>query len=180
VGVGEGGGSGGEEAGEEGVALEEVLLVVVLSVVEVRRGKDLGGDWAPVITRCGLLRCDGQRLLPFVVVEDGRHVLSGALRGGVVVVPEHLEESVVVRLLGVELHFDGLRVVTEGVVGGAGPGAPRVAHFGADHPGGGPELGLGEPESGHPEGGPLGGDFWFEELHRCGMRCLSRRREDSK
>ena len=41
----------------------------------------------------------------------------------------------------------------------------RIPHPGSDHALGGPELGLGEPKSGHTESGLFGGHAWIREGH---------------
>ena len=57
------------------------------------------------------LRLLCQPLLLWTVVEDGGHVLARGTACGVVVLPEHLEHGLVVRLLGVKHHLNRLGVV---------------------------------------------------------------------
>ena len=75
-----------------------LLAYSPLGVVEPVHGDDLGLDplAPPLQLRLGLLR---QPPLLLVVVEDGAHVLPAAVRPGVVVLPEHVQQ------LGVRCHL---------------------------------------------------------------------------
>ena len=126
------------------------------------------GDLAaasPDLVLHGLL---GQLELLLVVVEDGAHVLAGALGGRVVVLPEETQERLVAGDLGVIVELHGLGVVSETVVGRVDLLAAGVADPRTDDPGGASELGLGEPESAHPEGRLLRGDGGLGEGHAGG------------
>ncbi len=72
---------------------------------------------------------------------------------GVVVLPEQLQHVLVPHDVGVVLHLDGLRVVSEVVVGGVDLAAAGVTHPGPEDALGGAAERLREPESGHAEGG---------------------------
>jgi murein DD-endopeptidase MepM/ murein hydrolase activator NlpD len=150
--------------------LREVLLVVVLGVVEVGRVEDLGRDVAvPRLAEGALVgrtRTLGRRLLRLAEHIDARAVLRAdvvALAhpfGGVVALPEHLEQLLVGDASRIEddehdlvvpghsaAHLAIRRVRRE---------AGGVPDRGRDHPGRVPEFLLGAPEAPEAEDGLLG------------------------
>ena len=144
------------------------IAILLFGDVEGADGKDLGGDLlasGPDLVLHGGL---GQLLLLLIVVEDGAHILPGALGSGVVVLPEHSEEGLVAGDLGVVVDLHGLGVVAETVVGRVDLLAAGVPDPRTDDPGGTSELGLGKPESAHPEGRLLRGDGGLGEGHAGG------------
>src|SRR3954451_1560148 len=149
--------------------LRQVLLVVVLGVVELAKGRDLGRDLAvaglaQALGERGLRRLRG-RALGLGAVEDGRAVLGAHVvalahaLGRVVVLPEELEDLLVGDLLGVEDDQHGLRVAglaAAGLfVGRVGRVAARVADRGRVDALGLPEHALRAPEAAHADDGGL-------------------------
>src|SRR5919197_4050512 len=145
--------------------LVEVLLVVVLGVVEVAGGRDLGRDLAePALVQRALVALErgarGGRLLVVGGV-DRRAVLGAdvvalahALRR-VVALPEHLQQLVVRALRGVVDDQHGLGVAgaaaADLLVGGVRRVAAGVADGGGDDAGRLPEEALGAPEAAERE-----------------------------
>src|SRR5512141_495031 len=84
-------------------ALLEILLVIILCHVELRRWSDLGDNRTtiPSALLSFILRCDRCFLLRIIMVEDGRAVLSAHVRSlpvegrGIVILPENREQVVV-------------------------------------------------------------------------------------
>lgn len=118
----------------------EISLILLFSIVELLGGKDEGGDVLPVVLLRHLHAPLGLAPLLLGVVEDGGHVLAGADRGRVVVVPEDVEQLVVAGDLGVPLELHGLGVVAEAPVGGALLGAAREPNTGPHDPRGTSKL----------------------------------------
>src|SRR5258708_5597204 len=163
--------------------LRQVLLVVVLGVIELRRRQDLGGDRAEPGFRQGALVLVAAPLrggaLRLVVVIDARPVLGAdvvplphALRG-VVAFPERLEQRVVGDLLRVEHHEHGLVVPghprADFAIGRVRRDARRVPDGGRVNTRQLPELLLGAPETSETEHGCRGAS---------GIRPGDRRIED--
>ena len=117
--------------------------------------------------------------LLLVVVKDGGHVLPRALGGGIVVLPKHLEQLAVVGLIGVVLDLDGLGVVAQVVVGRLVLLAPRITDLSSDDSIGTSKLGLGEPKSGHGEGGLLSGHRGFQQRHGWSSQTASLNKEEN-
>src|SRR5918997_676112 len=150
--------------------LVQVLLVVVLGVVEVRRRLDLGGD--PAVARPGEL---GLELLADPLRDSELLVAGGVDRravlrahvvalahalGRVVVLEEDLQQLLVAHLLRVVADLDDLGVPGPGaahlLVGGVRGEAARVAGRGVGHARGLPEQLLRAPETTEGEVGHLG------------------------
>src|SRR3954451_8450733 len=145
--------------------LRQVLLVVVLGVVELAKGRDLGRDLAVA----GLAQALGERglralrglALGLGAVEDGRAVLGAHVvalahaLGRVVVLPEELEHLLVAGLGGVEDGEHGLGVAgprrADLLIAGVLRVAAGVADRGGPHPVGLPEDALGAPEAAHAD-----------------------------
>ena len=85
---------------------------LLLCIIEGLGRLDTSLDGACHFALVLLLGLLGQLLLLVVVVEDGRHVLAAGAGRAVVVVPEDGQQGLVVSLLGVILHLNGLCVVT--------------------------------------------------------------------
>src|SRR5690606_10070231 len=151
----------------------QVLLVVGLGEVERGGRDDLGGDGA--VPHPGQDRLEGVAAglgggaLRLVVVEDHRAVLGSHVvalahaLGGVVALPEDLEQVGVGDAVGVEDHPYGLGVAGEAaadlLVGGVGGVAARVADGRGDDAVLGaqpPEGAFHAPEAAHAELGDLG------------------------
>src|SRR3954470_19643890 len=145
--------------------LRQVLLVVVLGVVELAKGRDLGRDLAVA----GLAQALGERglralrglALGLGAVEDGRAVLGAHVvalahaLGRVVVLPEELEHLLVADLGGVEDGEHGLGVAgprrADLLIGGVLRVAAGVADRRGPHAVGLPEDALGAPEAAHAD-----------------------------
>src|SRR6185437_15724822 len=155
---------GGDVAGRL-PALLEVLLVVLLRAPERARGGDLGHDRTgkPAAAVERLLRTPRRRLLGRIQIEDRGAVLAANVRTlavdrrGVVILPEHLQQSVETHLRGIELDLHHLGVAgavgTDLLVGRVVGHAARVAHGGGDDAGHLPECRLGSPEAAHGKDG---------------------------
>lgn len=129
------------------IALQQVLLVVILSIVECGRRKDLGGNSLLYFVLVLLQALLSHHLLLVVMIEDGRHILSLAARSWIMEVPEHVKEVFVVGRCRVIFQLDSLRMVTQFLVVRVLRSSARVPNTGANNPRGAAELRLGEPES---------------------------------
>lgn len=129
------------------IALQQVLLVVILSIVECGRRKDLGGNSLLYFVLVLLQALLSHHLLLVVMIEDGRHILSLAARSWIMEVPEHVKEVFVVGLCRVIFQLDSLCMVTQFLVVRVLRSSARVPNTGANNPRGAAELRLGEPES---------------------------------
>ena len=87
--------------------------------------------------------------------------------GGLVALPEDIQQLAVGDTLGVKIHLHGFRVVTDVAVVRIVRPSPSVAYTCANHTFDHPELGFDSPESPQSEGCGL-------EDHRCG--CIDDRR----
>ena len=120
--------------------ISEISLILLFCIVELLGGEDEGGDVLPVVLLRHLHAPLGLVPLLHGVVEDGGHVLAGADRGRVVVVPEDVEQVLVAGHLRVPLELHGLGVVPKASVGGALLGAAREPNTGPHDPRGTAKL----------------------------------------
>src|SRR5690606_16343914 len=146
--------------------LGQVLLVLVLGVIERRRGRpDLGGD-GPVAGRVqprlvGIAAGQRERVLLVVVAEDRRAVLGADVvalahaLGWIVVLPERRQQGLErhPRRVVHDQHHLGVPGLAAAhfAVGRVGRVAARVTGGGGHHPGHGPEPALHAPEAAHAE-----------------------------
>ena len=117
-----------------------IHLSLLFSIIELLGGEDEGGDVLPVVLLRHLHAPLGLDPLLLGVVEDGGHVLAGAGRGRVVVVPEDVQQRGVAGHLLVPLQLHGLRVVPEAPLGRALLGAAREPNTGPHNSRGTPKL----------------------------------------
>ena len=167
VAVDPGGGGGVHEATEPGihrqvlrheflVPAQLMFLVVVLRQIEAAGLRHQSVDLGPARLGDPPHGRLGQPLLPFIVVEDRRHVLPTPRPGArVVAAAEHLEQLRVGDPARIEIDLDGLGMVSEAAVGGVLAGATAVADPCADDARQTPEPGVRTPESTQGEGGGL-------------------------
>lgn len=147
----------GEVQGLADVVLltQEVLLVVIFSVVKLVCLCDLGLDLLGQLLLPVLSRLVRQLALRLIVVEDGGHVLPGRAARGVVVLPEQLQHLAVGGDLRVKGDLHGLRVVAKAVISWSLLLPPSETHPRLEDPRGTPKLCLGEPKSAQSESGHL-------------------------
>jgi len=147
------------------VLLQQVLLVVIFCLPKGLCREYLGGDFAPDVFLSLKQSCLRLGFLLIVVVEDGRHVLSGAFDRGVVIIPEHLQQLVIICLLWIVVKVDRFSVIAQRVVRRLVLGSTSITHSSADDAWRTPELSLRKPKSAHSESCLLGFDTWFEQSH---------------
>jgi len=130
------------------VVSQVVLLVVILGGPEALQGLDAGRGFAAVQALVALSALESRRKLLLASREDERRVLDlEGGTGGVVTLPEQLQQILVGDYRRVEVDLEALGLVAERAVGGVWMVAARVADTRAPDPVDEPEPGVRSPES---------------------------------
>jgi hypothetical protein len=154
-------------------------MVVCLGDVEGLQWEDFRVDCPTVLFLQLSFLLFGGKLLVLVGIVNCRLVLlRPGLREGFVIFEEVVEEIFVAHHRAVEVNLQGLRMVTEVLVGGVFGGASRVPNAGPVDTMSTPKLGVRAPESAEGEGGRLqirgaGHDDLLDGVNR-GWRYLVR------
>jgi hypothetical protein len=102
-----------------GVPAQIVFLVVILGPVKSVEGRDGGMDFAAAALLPVFFRFHGQISLILVVVENGGSILTGP---GTTVrpmtFPEDIQQTGIGYPIRIEVHLDGLRVISDAPIGG--------------------------------------------------------------